>query len=64
MAYSSGGACPASHPVGLPTLDLVLLYDPVSKNARPSSGKFGAHADFMNGWNQQLLERIVSGLNR
>jgi Domain of unknown function (DUF1996) len=64
MAYSSGGACPASHPVRLPTVDIVLLYDPMSKRARPSSGKFSAHADFMNGWHQELLERIVTGLNR
>jgi Domain of unknown function (DUF1996) len=63
-AYSSGGACPASHPVRLPTIDVVLLYAPTSKHARPSSGKFAAHADFMNGWSQQVLERIVSGLNR
>jgi hypothetical protein len=64
MAYSSGGDCPASHPVRLPTIDVVLLYQPMTKHARPSSGKFGAHADFMNGWDQNLLERIVSGLNR
>ena len=64
MAYSSGGNCPASHPVRLPTIDVVLLYQPMTKHARPSSGKFGAHADFMNGWDQDLLQRIVSGLNR
>ena len=64
MAYSSAGACPASHPVRLPTIDVVLLYAPTTKHARPSSGKFGAHADFMNGWSQDMLERIVSGLNR
>jgi hypothetical protein len=64
MAYSSGGACPESHPVRLPTIDVVLLYSPTTKHARPASGKFGAHADFMNGWNQDLLDRIVSGLNR
>jgi hypothetical protein len=64
MAYSSGGECPASHPVRLPTIDVVLLYQPTTKHARPSSGKFGAHADFMNGWDQDLLRRIVSGLNR
>jgi Domain of unknown function (DUF1996) len=64
MAYSSAGACPESHPVRLPTIDVVLLYSPTTKNARPSSGKFGAHADFMNGWDQNQLERIVSGLNR
>ncbi len=63
MAYSAAGACPSSHPVRLPTIALVLIYSPTSRHARPASGKFGAHGDFMNGWDQNLLERLVSGLN-
>jgi hypothetical protein len=63
MAYSLTGACPKSHPVRLPTIDLALIYPPTSRHARPSSGKFAAHADFMNGWDLQLLERLISGLN-
>jgi hypothetical protein len=63
MAYSTRGACPDSHPVRLPTITVLLLYSPTSKFARPASGKFGAHGDFMNGWDQSLLARLVSGLN-
>ncbi len=63
MAYSSAGACPASHPVRLPTIGLVLIYSPTSKYARPASGKWGGHGDFMNGWDPDLLARLVSGLN-
>jgi hypothetical protein len=63
MAYSLTEACPKSHPVRLPTIDLALIYPPTSRHARPSSGKFAAHADFMNGWDLQLLERLISGLN-
>ena len=63
MAYSVAGACPKTHPVRLPTIDLALIYPPTSRHARPASGKFAAHADFMNGWDLQLLERLVSGLN-
>jgi hypothetical protein len=63
MAYSLTGACPKSHPVRLPTIDLALIYPPTSRHARPSSGKFAAHADFMNGWDLPLLERLISGLN-
>jgi hypothetical protein len=63
MAYSSLGACPASHHVRLPTIALVLIYSPTSRYARVSSGKFAAHADFMNGWDQQVLTRLVGSLN-
>lgn len=63
MAYSAVGICPASHSVRLPTIALVLIYSPTSQRARPASGKFAAHADFMNGWDQQVLARLVSGLN-
>ena len=28
-----------------------------------ASGRFGAHADFMNGWNQDTLEALVAALN-
>jgi hypothetical protein len=63
MAYSKDGRCPDSHPVALPTVALILLYPPVPTKARLSSGKYGLHADFMNGWNQDALEVLVRGLN-
>jgi hypothetical protein len=63
-AYSSAaGQCPGSHPQRIPTITLVLLYPPQPKGAQPSSGKFAAHADFINGWDQSELELLVSGLN-
>ena len=63
-AYSSAaGACPTSHPVRLPTITIVLLYPPQARGAQPASGKFAAHADFMNGWEQEDLERLTAGLN-
>ena len=63
MSYSAAGTCPASHPVRLPTIFLVMLYSPTSRHARLSSGKFGAHADFMNGWDENVLSRLVAALN-
>jgi hypothetical protein len=63
VAYSSGGSCPATHPVRMPTISLVLIYPPTSRFAQPASGKWGAHGDFMNGWDQSVLTRLVSGLN-
>jgi Domain of unknown function (DUF1996) len=63
MAYSAAGACPKSHPVAVPTITLVFLYQPTSRHARLSSGKFGLHGDFMNGWDQDVLTRLATSLN-
>ena len=60
MAYSSGGACPSSHPVAVPTLSLVISY-PVAggRSAVLSSGRFSAHADFVNAWDQATFAGLV-----
>jgi hypothetical protein len=63
MAYSARGTCPASHPVAVPTMLLIFLYPPVPRRAQVASGRFGAHADFMNGWDQGVLAKFVAGLN-
>jgi Domain of unknown function (DUF1996) len=60
MRYASRGLCPASHPVALPQLILIVLYPPVPLGSQVASGRFGAHADFMNGWDQVELERLVA----
>jgi hypothetical protein len=60
MRYARQGLCPTSHPVAVPQLILIVLYPPVPKGAQVASGKFGAHADFMNGWDQAELERLVA----
>ena len=64
MAYAKNGRCPPSHPVAVPTLIVVLLYPPVPRGAQPSSGRYAAHADFMNAWDTDALARLVSSLNR
>jgi hypothetical protein len=60
MAYSSGGACPASHPVDVPSLSLLITY-PVAggPKAELSSGRFGTHADFVNAWDQGTFRGLV-----
>jgi hypothetical protein len=60
VKYASRGLCPASHPLALPQLILIVLYPPVPLGAQVASGRFGAHADFMNGWEQTELERLVA----
>jgi hypothetical protein len=62
VAYAKNGRCPATHPVRLPTITLVLLYPPV-RGATLASGRFATHADFINGWEQEALERLTAGLN-
>jgi hypothetical protein len=64
MAYASAGRCPASHPVALPTVVLILLYPELRGHAEVASGRFGIHADFMNGWDQATLATLVAELNR
>lgn len=63
MAYSTAGQCPESHPVAVPTIALILLYPPVPARAQLASGKYGLHADFMNGWDEDVLAKLVTGLN-
>lgn len=63
VAYAKAGRCPASHPVAMPTIMLVLLYPPITGRAQTSAGKFASHADFINGWNQDALVRLTAGLN-
>jgi hypothetical protein len=60
MKYASRGLCPASHPIALPQLILIVLYPPVPLGSQVASGRFAAHADFMNGWDQVELERLVA----
>ena len=64
MAYATKGRCPRTHPVAVPTLVLIFLY-PETEQRRllQASGRYGAHADFMNGWNQNTLEALVAALN-
>ena len=60
MAYSSGGACPESHPVEVPSLALLITY-PVAggPKAQLSSGRFATHADFVNAWDQGTFAGLV-----
>ena len=63
MAYAAAGVCPASHPIAVPTVVVILLYPETLSLAQVSSGRFAIHADFMNGWEQQTLATLVAGLN-
>lgn len=60
MAYSAGSACPGSHPVAVPSLSLLITY-PVAGGAKAMlpSGTFGAHADFVNAWDQGTFAGLV-----
>jgi hypothetical protein len=61
MAYSRNYVCPASHPVKVPLIRLMIRY-PITRGAGvtlASGGQFSGHADFFNAWNQQALESLV-----
>jgi len=59
MKYLLRGRCRASHPIALPTLVLIVLYPPAPLGAQVATGPLGSHADFMNGWNADVLTRIT-----
>jgi len=61
VAYAMRGTCPASHPVAVPAISLILRY-PISGAGTvelSSVGQFSGHADFFNAWNQGQLRRLV-----
>jgi hypothetical protein len=62
MAYSREYRCPASRPVKVPRIRLMVRY-PIDRGAGvelASGGQITAHADFYNAWNQRFLERLVA----
>jgi uncharacterized protein DUF1996 len=62
MAYSVGGACPARHPVAVPSLAIALRYPIMGDSSvyLASGGQFSGHADFINAWNQDRLAFLVN----
>jgi hypothetical protein len=68
MSRSSSGACPETHPVVMPQLELVVEW-PVSGRQDDlwlaSGGPQTAHADFLNAWNpDKLANEVAHCLNR
>jgi hypothetical protein len=62
MAYSNYGTCPASHPVQVPGLQYVIEYPILGGPgvSLASGSQYSGHGDFMNGWNQSVLARIIA----
>ena len=61
MAYSRNYACPASHPVKVPLIRLMIRY-PITRGrgvVLASGGELTGHADFFNAWDQRALARLV-----
>jgi hypothetical protein len=61
MTYSRGSTCPSTHPVRTPTIRLAVKY-PTSRGtglAFSSGSRYTIHADFVNAWDQEELERLV-----
>lgn len=67
LAYSTGRRCPATHPVAVPAISLIVHYRAVNPAGASlsSGGQFSGHGDFVNAWDQQKLQRLVDRyLNR
>jgi hypothetical protein len=61
MAHSRDYVCPASHPVKVPLIRLMIRYPIVDARGvtLASGGQLTGHADFVNAWDQRVLERLV-----
>lgn len=61
VSTSTAGACPASHPVPIPQLQMAIDFPAVDPHGLSlASGEMQtAHADFWNVWDQQALEDEV-----
>ena len=65
--YSRDGRCPASHPIPVPELSIILRYPPVGRTNvfLASGGIYSGHADFMDAWQQAPFAKLVANcLNR
>jgi hypothetical protein len=61
MAHSRGYVCPATHPVKVPLIRLLIRY-PITDGRGlelASGGQLTGHADFVKAWDQRVLERLV-----
>ncbi len=62
-----GGKCPATHPVAVPLLRLVVSTAgrvPAADFVTSVGGVNGLHADFLNAWDPSTLERLVAVCTR
>ena len=62
MAYSRNYVCPASHPVKIPLIRLMIRYPLRSGSGvvLSSGGQLTGHADFFNAWDERALARLVA----
>jgi hypothetical protein len=63
VAYSTGGVCPAGHPVPVPQLQFSVEYDhhgPTDGLELASGGLLSGHADFVNAWDPAKLASEVA----
>jgi hypothetical protein len=60
LTYSIERRCPASHPVAVPELRMMVQYPRSDGPVELSSGgPFSGHADFINSWDQRMLRTWV-----
>jgi hypothetical protein len=73
IVYANNGSCPATHPAHMPEITMIIKYNVPASGAstwRLSSDINGApagssnHGDWVNGWEQEVLETFVSRVIR
>jgi hypothetical protein len=66
MAYAQGARCPATHPVAVPEIQFKIRWPTRGGDGvkLSSGGGYGAHGDFMNGWDAGALQRRIDACLR
>jgi hypothetical protein len=66
MAYAMGRRCPSTHPVSVPAITQIYRYPRFrtttlggAEFSLASGGQYSAHADFVNSWRPDALQRLV-----
>ena len=61
MAYPERGRCPATHPVEVPAISIIVRYAITDADGLElaSGGVYSGHADFFNAWEQRALRRLA-----
>lgn len=76
MAYPSGGACPATHPVPVPEITFNIVYKVPAANAtlrwRLASDNYdpalpagySSHGDWFNGWKVDIMDAFIKNCDQ
>lgn len=74
VTYSTNGVCPASHPIAIPEIRYSLTFPNTNSDGLylasdryegrcDGTGGYSVHADFMNGWDEDVMAEFAQLIN-